>query len=614
MGDFDKFKNSPGAERLTDILAHIIKERPVDGLQLFESLAHFARDGKLVPDVKASPYLTDQPKPRSQLKEGCFDDVAWAEAFADAVAPLKAKPKAKAEGEEEEEAAPEGDEEGQEEEQKGELTDVVQEQENFNNLGVGLREHDAYRVYVWLKKLLEKNSANTKDTTALKSARFWGKIICNAAPPGGKPRDYYIAECEVDPDADPYEAEGGDDAGGEGDEEGGGKGPETILKTLNDPYKAKSAPEVKKEEPRQRGVNFYVYYVTTSDDLCGWRKLEDVKPGHIQAARKIKKLFTGDLDAPVNCHPPFPDRAEQYYLRAQIARITHGCKVAPRGIYTEPEPPEPPEEGEPPINWAFPTEGEWQIPAVGPDPGISAPESADASGIEGILGEADEKERESALNDHWAEERPFPAVYRMWGEGYLHDKLMEIENWVHTEPPILRSQGRATEFKPEEAEEEGGGGDEEPEEPPPEKKEPVNPMLSMLARDASLTFPSHSKSKCPPWVVRKAYAQPTDLATRTYLVKSLRWPGACCYASVRNNRPGAECVNVYIGDGLKGGEVSIYAPPVPGMGATEFPTPGDVLQVDCTPDDEAVYQPPPDAPPEAEGGDDEEGEGEGEDE
>ena len=43
-------------------------------------------------------------------------------------------------------------------------------------------------------------------------------------------------------------------------------------------------------------------------------------------SRKVKKLFTGKLEAPVVAYPPFPGN-EANYLRAQIARISAGSQV-----------------------------------------------------------------------------------------------------------------------------------------------------------------------------------------------------------------------------------------------------------------------------------------------
>jgi radial spoke head protein 4/6 len=50
------------------------------------------------------------------------------------------------------------------------------------------------------------------------------------------------------------------------------------------------------------------------------------------AARKVKKFFTGRLDAYIVAYPPFPGN-ESNYLRAQIARISAGTLVSPIGFY-----------------------------------------------------------------------------------------------------------------------------------------------------------------------------------------------------------------------------------------------------------------------------------------
>eukprot|EP00756_Hemistasia_phaeocysticola_P027629 Hpha_TRINITY_DN16127_c2_g4::TRINITY_DN16127_c2_g4_i1::g.5249::m.5249/K19756/RSPH4A; radial spoke head protein 4A len=583
-GDSERFLKGPVAAQLTDVLAHIIKERPGDGLSLFESLAHFAREGKLVPDSSPSPYLTDQPKPRSQLADGYFADLQWAQRFAELVHPPKPKPKPRdpdAEGDEPE-AEPE-----EEPEQQGEMSDTVMEQETFNTAAEGLREHVAYRLMVSLKRLLDKEP--------LKNVRFWGRIDGLVKPPGGgEPRDYYIAEAEIDPER----VQAPEDEGGAAEEEGEapGKPPETIFKTLNT-YKAPKAPVIKPEETNGPGVNKYKYYVTTSDDLCTWVQLPDVLPQHVLAARKIKKYFSGDLDAPVNCHPPFPG-VEKNYLRAQIARISHACKVAPRGMYTVDAGDQEVDEDAPKPQWIFPPSGEWQVVPYQELPPVEAPEFDDR--LE--LPEGDERKE---LAD---EKGP---VYMMWGSGYQHDKLMETENWIHMEPPILQTQGRATEFKPEGEDEDAPPEGDEEEEPAPELKEPINPLCSQLSRDDPLHFGTHSKPKCQSWAIRKAHAQPTEMAKRTYLAQSLRWPGATCYATVEDNKAGASTANLYIGDGLKGGAEAVYSPEVPGAMSTEFPTTGLTLQTDATPDDEAEFQPPPEVPAAAAGGDEEEGDEEG---
>ena len=76
-----------------------------------------------------------------------------------------------------------------------------------------------------------------------------------------------------------------------------------------------------------------------------WVKLPHVKPAQIVAARAVKKLLTGRLDAPIITFPPFPGN-ESNYLRAQIARISATTHISPSGYYQTPEDEEEEEEGE----------------------------------------------------------------------------------------------------------------------------------------------------------------------------------------------------------------------------------------------------------------------------
>jgi len=74
-------------------------------------------------------------------------------------------------------------------------------------------------------------------------------------------------------------------------------------------------------------VNKNTYFAT--NDLTGdWTELPDVKPGQIRAARKIRYVFSGDLNRKIITNPYFPG-VEKDYLRCQIARITHGTKIEP---------------------------------------------------------------------------------------------------------------------------------------------------------------------------------------------------------------------------------------------------------------------------------------------
>ena len=89
------------------------------------------------------------------------------------------------------------------------------------------------------------------------------------------------------------------------------------------------------EEQRGEGVNSYIYWV--AHDLLGeWSKLPDLRGEHVAAAKKFKKVLTGDLNADVEAYPFFEGK-ESYLIRAQIARITASTVIVPKGIYKEAE-------------------------------------------------------------------------------------------------------------------------------------------------------------------------------------------------------------------------------------------------------------------------------------
>lgn len=83
-------------------------------------------------------------------------------------------------------------------------------------------------------------------------------------------------------------------------------------------------------EKRGEGVNRYVYYVTDSL-LEDWVQLPDLKPEHLVVAKMIKHVCTGNLNASIDSNPPFPGK-ERHFLRAQIARISHGTVIGPKGM------------------------------------------------------------------------------------------------------------------------------------------------------------------------------------------------------------------------------------------------------------------------------------------
>ena len=69
-------------------------------------------------------------------------------------------------------------------------------------------------------------------------------------------------------------------------------------------------------------------------------KLPNITMAQVVVSRQIKRLLTGDLDAPVPSFPPFPG-TERNLLRALVARIVGATLISPDGFFelSEDEPP-----------------------------------------------------------------------------------------------------------------------------------------------------------------------------------------------------------------------------------------------------------------------------------
>lgn len=93
---------------------------------------------------------------------------------------------------------------------------------------------------------------------------------------------------------------------------------------------------------RGTGSNTYTYYVMQGNGVK-WELLPDVLPSQIATARKIKKLFTGDLNREIVSFPSFPGR-ERHLLRAVIAIISSETVLCPAGLLQIPEEGGDPEE------------------------------------------------------------------------------------------------------------------------------------------------------------------------------------------------------------------------------------------------------------------------------
>lgn len=101
--------------------------------------------------------------------------------------------------------------------------------------------------------------------------------------------------------------------------------------SMNIPQTSYRSPIEIPAEDIGHGVNRYVYFVCTNlyED---WIELPSATPHQINVSRRIKKYFTGNLDAEILSYPTFPG-TERNYLRAIIARISSSTHVAPRNFY-----------------------------------------------------------------------------------------------------------------------------------------------------------------------------------------------------------------------------------------------------------------------------------------
>ena len=138
--------------------------------------------------------------------------------------------------------------------------------------GVGVSREDAFRLYAQMK-----SAASSMD--GIQGMRFWGKISATES-------DYYVIEAEQ-------------------------------LAV------AAATPEFE----GSLGPNKFTYLV--SSRIGGeWTTLPSVTPAQIVAAGKVRRGFTGRLDAVVGGHPVFPE-SEAVYLRARIALITAATSISP---------------------------------------------------------------------------------------------------------------------------------------------------------------------------------------------------------------------------------------------------------------------------------------------
>lgn len=85
--------------------------------------------------------------------------------------------------------------------------------------------------------------------------------------------------------------------------------------------------DVIKCQHRSSDLNGQVFFVCNEFD-AEWIELPSVTPEEVVQSRKIQKYCRGNLENSVRSYPPFLG-TEKNYLRALIARISHGTTVKP---------------------------------------------------------------------------------------------------------------------------------------------------------------------------------------------------------------------------------------------------------------------------------------------
>nr|XP_006126946.1 radial spoke head protein 4 homolog A isoform X2 [Pelodiscus sinensis] len=344
-----------------------------------------------------------------------------------------------------------GDQEPEEEITDTPLPNVMETAFYFEQAGVGLSMDENYHILLALKQLVS--------TQPIQTCRFWGKIL-------GLETNYIVAEVEYREGEEEEETEE-EEVIEEGGKEGSEGEEEDEEKEDDEPPKSTYKPPlaVPKEENRT-GTNKFIYFVCNEPGKP-WVKLPPVTPAQIVAARKIKKFFTGRLDAPIVSYPPFPGN-EANYLRAQIARISAGTQISPLGFYQFGE-----EEG-------------------------------------------DEEEEGGAGRDTYEENPDFEVIS-------VTELADSLSNWVHHVQNIL-IQGRCAWVNPSqksEEEEEEGEEEEKTEEPDEPQPEVGPPLLTPLSEDAEI-------QNIPPWTSQLSTNLVPQYAIA--VLQSNLWPGAYSFA------------------------------------------------------------------------------------
>lgn len=270
-------------DHVSQLLLKVLETRPNKSFDTFEDVSACIKNECPEPGFTAGPEATA--------------------AYAEALVALTGPKKPPVEGEEPPEEEGDGNPECK-------VANAVAEASLYDaaGLGSGLSRKNAVALYLGMKKLAAKDAD-------LKSVRLFGVIF-------GTKHDYLVCEGQYGEEyAEPEEEPPPEPEEGEEEDEG------------------PPPPPPVPPEPIGQGANKYVYYVVEQyGNGCfdKWVKLPKLRPECVMAARQIKKMFTGDLEAAISSYPPFPG-VEKDYLRAQIGRIAAGATVCVKGMFIKDE-------------------------------------------------------------------------------------------------------------------------------------------------------------------------------------------------------------------------------------------------------------------------------------
>ncbi|XP_075042091.1 radial spoke head protein 6 homolog A-like [Mixophyes fleayi] len=410
-------------EHLSALLSRILSERPPNALEILEQLStelHWSRLNKGLDSLRT---LRDDPPTylKAESHRALFTR---------------------------------GSGEGEDNEGEGEMTDsplpnLLDLAHLLQQGAVSLGRDEIVRIALALKHLT--------DSHPIQYCRFWGKIL-------GTTGSYLVAEVQFREGEDEETEESAEEEEKVAEEEEDEEKEEAEDLPPQSTYRP--PPSVPRED-NGTGANKYVYFVCTEVGAA-WVRLPTVTPAQITAARKIKRLFTGNLDAPVITYPPFLG-TEANLLRAQIARISAGTHVSPLGYYQFGE-----EEGD--------------------------------------------EEEEGAVRDTYEENPEFEGIP-------VAELVDSLSNWVHHVQHIL-PQGRCvwvnTAVKSEEEMEEEEGEEEEKEEEDEPEPEVGPPLLTPLSEDAEI-------NNTPPWTASVSSRLIPQYALA--VLRSNLWPGAYTIAT-----------------------------------------------------------------------------------